>query len=122
VIETLGAHDIGQAVVVADGYVVAVEAAEGTDLLLERVADLRARGRLTVPAGRGVLVKAPKPGQDRRFDLPAIGPATVEGARRAGLAGIAVIAGATIVAEPQRAARLADEARLFVAGIPGRTP
>lgn len=122
VIDALGVHDIGQAVVAADGYIVAVEAAEGTDLLLERVVDLRARGRLAVPVGQGVLVKAPKPGQDRRFDLPTIGPTTVEGVRRAGLAGIAVTAGTTIVAEPQRVARLADEAHLFVTGIPGRAP
>lgn len=122
VIDALGAHDIGQAVVVADGYVVAVEAAEGTDLLLERVADLRARGRLAVPKGQGVLVKAPKPGQDRRFDLPAIGPATVAGVQRAGLAGIAVSAGATVVAEPQQVARLADAAQVFVTGIVGRAP
>ena len=66
----------------------------------------------------GVLVKAPKRGQDRRFDLPSIGPRTVEGAARAGLAGIAVVAGSTIVAEPERLIAAADRANIFVVGLP----
>jgi DUF1009 family protein len=66
-----------------------------------------------------VLVKAPKPQQDRRFDLPSIGPATVEGAARAGLSGIAVLAGETIMAEPAALAAGADRAGLFVVGIKG---
>jgi UDP-2,3-diacylglucosamine hydrolase len=113
----MGPFDIGQGVVVADGHVLAVEAAEGTDGMVERVAALRGAGRIPLPAGRGVLVKAPKPGQDRRFDLPSIGPRTVESARRAGLAGIAVAAGATIIAEPQAVAAAADAAGLFVQGV-----
>jgi DUF1009 family protein len=64
-----------------------------------------------------VLVKAPKPGQDRRIDLPSIGPQTVEGVARAGLAGIAVVAGSTIVAEAQRIPAAADAADIFVVGI-----
>lgn len=64
----------------------------------------------------GVLVKAPKQRQDRRFDLPSIGPDTVRHAAQAGLAGIAVIAGATIVAEPQRLVEAADANGLFVLG------
>jgi hypothetical protein len=64
-----------------------------------------------------VLVKAPKPAQDRRFDLPAIGPSTVAGAARAGLAGIAVMAGAAIVAEPAEVGAAADRAGIFVTGI-----
>jgi DUF1009 family protein len=94
-----GPFDVGQAVVVAGKHVLAVEAAEGTDQLLARVAELRANGRVRAPAGSGVLVKAPKRGQDMRFDMPSIGPLTVEGAARAGLAGIAVVAGSTIIAE-----------------------
>ena len=74
------------------------------------------------PAGSGVLVKAPKPGQDRRFDLPSIGPQTVEGVARAGLAGIAVVAGATIIAEPERLVAAADRANIFVVGVAGREP
>jgi DUF1009 family protein len=67
--------------------------------------------------GTGVLVKVPKPAQDRRFDLPAIGPATVAGVVRAGLAGIAVMAGAAIIAEPAEVGAAADRAGIFVTGI-----
>ncbi|MBV8239210.1 MAG: UDP-2,3-diacylglucosamine diphosphatase LpxI, partial [Hyphomicrobiales bacterium] len=84
--------DVGQAVVVADARVLAIEAAEGTDRMLARIAELRQSGRIAVASGRGVLVKAAKRDQDRRLDLPSIGPQTVEGAARAGLAGIAVVA------------------------------
>ena len=114
----MSAFDVGQAAVVAGRRVLAVEAAEGTDAMLERVAAMRESGRISLPAGSGVLVKAPKRRQDRRFDLPSIGPDTVIGAAKAGLAGIAVIAGATIVAEPQRIVEEADRAGLFVVGCP----
>jgi DUF1009 family protein len=66
-----------------------------------------------------VLVKAPKPSQERRVDLPAIGPRTVEGVARAGLAGIAVVAGGSIIAEPGVVVAAADKARVFVAGVAG---
>lgn len=112
-----GSFDMGQAAIVADNHVLAVEAAEGTDAMVRLVAELRAQGRIATPAGRGVLVKAPKPHQDRRFDLPAIGPRTVEEAARAGLAGIAVVAGGSIVAEPAAVAAAADKAKVFVVGI-----
>jgi len=118
VIAALGPFDIGQAVVVANGHVLGIEAAEGTDNLLARIGDLRGQGRVTTPPGVGVLVKAPKPGQDRRFDLPAIGPQTVENVARAGLAGLAVTAGGTIVAEPAQLAAAADRAKIFVVGMP----
>ncbi|HUI95151.1 MAG TPA: UDP-2,3-diacylglucosamine diphosphatase LpxI [Xanthobacteraceae bacterium] len=111
-------YDVGQCAVIADGHVLAVEAAEGTDRMLDRVATLRRDGWVHSPVGVGVLVKAPKVGQDRRFDLPSIGPPTVEGVARAGLAGVAVVAGATIVAEPDRLVRLADERGVFVVGVP----
>ncbi len=107
--------DVGQAVVVADARVLAIEAAEGTDRMLARVAELRQSGRIA--SGRGVLVKAAKRNQDRRLDLPSIGPQTVESAARAGLAGIAVVAGGTIVAEPTRIGATADRAGLFVLGV-----
>lgn len=109
--------DVGQAVVVADQRVLAIEAAEGTDHMLARIAELRKNGRVAAPGGRGVLIKASKRGQDRRVDLPSIGPLTVAGAARAGLAGIAVVAGSTIVAEPQRIGAAADDERLFVIGV-----
>ena len=108
----------GKPSVVAGKHVLAVEAAEGTDQMLARVAEMRANGRVRSPAGSGVLVKAPKSGQDRRFDLPSIGPQTVEGVARAGLAGIAVVAGATIVAEPAKLMQAADRANIFVIGTP----
>jgi UDP-2,3-diacylglucosamine hydrolase len=111
-----GPFDIGQAVVVANERILAVEAAEGTDQMLTRVAQLRESGRIDVPKGRGVLVKAPKPKQDRRFDLPSIGPQTIEGLVRAGLAGVAVAAGETVMAEPERLVADADRATVFVVG------
>src|SRR5947209_14439137 len=80
VLSALGPFDIGQAVVVIDGHVVAVEDIEGTDALLTRIAHLREQGRIRAAPRRGVLVKMPKRGQDLRFDLPTIGPRTVEGA------------------------------------------
>jgi DUF1009 family protein len=116
-IEAAGPFDVGQAVVVADQRVLAVEAAEGTDEMLERLAALRDKGRVRSRQGVGVLIKAPKPGQDMRVDLPSIGPQTVERAERAGLAGIAVAAGAAVIAEPQDVSALADRKGLFVVGV-----
>jgi UDP-2,3-diacylglucosamine hydrolase len=118
VIRALSPFDIGQAAVVIDAHVVAVEDIEGTDGLLARVARLREEGRIRAAANHGVLVKAPKSGQDLRFDLPTIGPRTVEGTARAKLAGIAVVAGNTLVADPQAMIEQADAARLFIAGVP----
>lgn len=116
-----GSFDVGQAVVVAGKHVLAVEAAEGTDQMLARIVEMRANGRVRAAAGSGVLVKAPKHGQDKRFDLPSIGPRTVEEVVRAGLAGIAVTAGSTIVAEPERLIAAADRANIFVIGTPAET-
>jgi hypothetical protein len=118
VLNALSPFDIGQAVVVIDGHVVGVEDIEGTDGLLARIVQLRERSRIRTPAGRGVLVKAPKSGQDLRFDLPTIGPKTIDGVRAAGLAGIAVAAGATQIVDPQGAIAAADAAGLFVTGLP----
>jgi UDP-2,3-diacylglucosamine hydrolase len=118
VLGALGPFDIGQAAVVIEGHVVAVEDIEGTDGLLARVAQLRADGRIRGKAGRGVLVKAPKHGQDLRFDLPAVGPRTVEGAAKAQLAGLAIAAGNTVVAESQAMIEVADKAGLFITGLP----
>ena len=118
VLLALGPYDIGQAVIVIDGHVVAVEDIEGTDGLLNRVARLRSEGRIRAKAPRGVLVKAPKRGQDLRFDLPAVGARTVEGAAAAGLAGIAISAGNAVVAEPQAMIAAAEAAGIFVTGLP----
>lgn len=119
VIHALGPLDVGQAAIVADGYVVAIEAAEGTDAMIARVAELRGAGRVKTPPGVGVLVKAPKRGQDRRFDLPSIGPRTIEGVAQAGLAGLAVTAGAAIIADPGRVVALAEQHSVFLIGIAG---
>jgi hypothetical protein len=113
-LHAIGEFDVGQAAVVAGNHVLAVEGAEGTDRMLERVCELRSR---QIGAFGGVLVKAPKPGQDWRFDLPSIGPQTVEGAVRAGLGGVAVVAGGSIIAEAQRVAELADRHNVFVVGV-----
>jgi DUF1009 family protein len=118
VLRALSPFDIGQAAIVVDGHVLGVEDIEGTDGLLARIARLRAEGRIRARSGRGVLVKAPKNGQDLRFDLPTLGPHTVQGAAAAQLAGIAVIAGHTLVAEPQEMIEAADAAGLFVTGLP----
>ncbi len=116
VIATLGPFDIGQAAIVADNHVLAVEAAEGTDHMLARITELRRLGRVTSPPGTGVLVKAPKPGQDRRFDLPSIGPRTIENVARAGLAGMAVTAGSTMIAETDKVIAAADREGIFLVG------
>ena len=118
VLHALGPFDIGQAVVVIDGHVVAVEDIEGTDGLLARVARLRGEGRIRAKAGRGVLVKAPKSSQDLRYDLPTVGAKTIAGVAGAGLAGIAVIAGHTIAADSQAMIEAADKAGLFIQGLP----
>ena len=110
----LGVFDIGQAAVVARGYVLAVEAAEGTDAMLQRCRDLNAWG---YNARKGVLVKRPKPGQDLRLDLPAIGPRTVELAAEAKLAGIAVEAGAVLLAGADELVEKANERGLFLYGV-----
>jgi hypothetical protein len=118
-IAALGPFDVGQAAVVANNNVLAVEAAEGTDNMLNRLVELRAQRRITSAPGTGVLVKAPKPDQDRRFDLPAIGPRTVANVARAGLGGIAVTAGSAIVAEPAETIAAADRAGIFLVGVGG---
>jgi UDP-2,3-diacylglucosamine hydrolase len=117
VIAALGPFDVGQAAIVADNHVLAVEAAEGTDNMLARIAEMRRQNRVTARPGTGVLVKSPKPGQDRRFDMPAIGPRTVENVARAGLAGLAVTAGSTLIATPMEVIAAADRAAIFLVGV-----
>jgi UDP-2,3-diacylglucosamine hydrolase len=114
-LRAIGQFDVGQATIVASSHVLAVEAAGGTDEMLAQVAELRRKGRIRSTGG--VLVKAPKPDQDRRIDLPTIGPQTIAGAADAGLAGIAVVAGEVIIAEPDRVTQAADRARIFIVGL-----
>ncbi len=111
VVKALGSVDVGQGCVVQQGMVLAVEAIEGTDAMLARAGDLRRDG----PGG--VLVKLTKPGQDRRVDLPAIGPQTVAGALAAGLRGIAVEAYGTVVVDRDPMMHVANQAGLFVIAI-----
>lgn len=111
VAQTLGALDVGQAVIVQQGIVLGVEAVEGTDALIARAGDVRREGL------GGVLVKIAKPGQERRVDLPAIGVGTVEACARAGLRGIALQASASLVLQRQRVVAAADRTGLFVIGI-----
>jgi UDP-2,3-diacylglucosamine hydrolase len=116
IVVAMGAADVGQAAVVAQGVCLGVESIQGTDTLLAFVADTAGPFRPDREGARGVLFKGPKPGQDLRFDLPAIGPATVEGAARAGLAGIAVEAGGVMVLGLAEAVAAADRAGLFLWG------
>jgi len=112
----LGKLDVGQGAVSVGGRIVALEGVEGTDAMLARVAALRGEGRIS-PRRKGVLVKLCKPQQDIRADLPTIGIETVENAKKAGLAGIAVEAGRALVLDREAMLKAADEAGIFVCGI-----
>ncbi len=113
----IGRLDVGQGAVVCDGLVLAVEAQEGTDAMLRRVAELPEAIRGTPAAPRGVLAKAPKPIQETRIDLPTVGLATVQRAARAGLAGIVGEAGQVLVVDRDEVVRMADEMGLFIFGV-----
>lgn len=110
IVAGLGALDLGQGAVVAQGLCLAVESLPGTDAMLEFVA-LHAEGLRPDRAGaKGLLYKAAKPGQDRRIDLPALGPETVRATARAGLGGIAWEAGSVLLLH--RAEMIAEAERL----------
>ncbi len=111
VLRILGAADVGQACVVQQGLVLAVEAIEGTDAMLARA------GRLKRDGAGGVLVKLLKPGQDRRADLPTLGVATITGLIEAGLRGLVFDAGNTILMDRALMIEAADRAGLFLLGI-----
>lgn len=111
VIRALGMLDIGQGCIVQQGFVLAVEAAEGTDRMLTRV------GELAVPGPGGVLVKLVKPGQERRADMPAIGPRTMTAAHAAGLRGVACEAGGTLITDRAACVAEADRLGLFLYGV-----
>jgi hypothetical protein len=121
VANAMGQFDIGQACVVVGSRAVALEGAEGTDAMLRRVAELREIGRLPKRRG-GVLVKVVKPGQDERADLPAIGPDTVRGVSAAGLVGIGVQAGKTLMIEKQNTLKLARDHDIFIYGHEPEAP
>jgi UDP-2,3-diacylglucosamine hydrolase len=115
-VRAMGPYDVGQAVVVTNGRLEAVEGVEGTDGMLARLAERRRRGGGRQDDRSGVLVKRTKPGQELRIDLPAIGPDTIDHAIKAGLAGIAAEAGGVLAAERAELVRRADGGGLFVQG------
>lgn len=119
VLQAMSPFDVGQAAVVIGGRIVAIEAAEGTDAMLARVADLKARGKLRTgkAARNGVLVKVAKSGQDLRIDMPTIGPDTILNVAAAGLSGLALGIGEVLVVNKSETLARAQEHGLFVAGI-----
>ncbi|SDB13003.1 LpxI family protein [Bauldia litoralis] len=112
----IGVIDAGQGAVAVNGRVVAMEAAEGTDGMIDRVGALRAAGRLKWSGRAGVLAKCAKPQQDLRVDMPTIGPKTVTAAASAGLAGIAVEAGRVMIVDRREVIDLADRSGIFLVG------
>jgi DUF1009 family protein len=110
--------DVGQAAVIAGRRIIAIEGPEGTAGMLARIAEMRKSGRLRLKEREGVLVKIPKPSQERRIDLPAIGEETLEQAKAAGLSGIAIEALGTIVIDAQKFLQAAEAAGLFVMALP----
>lgn len=112
----LGKHDIGQALVMIGGRIVAVEGAEGTDNMLQRIVELRGSGRLSEKAARGFLLKGAKLGQDLRVDLPTVGPQTVRMASKAGLSGIVVEADKVILLHKSQTRDILDREGLFLIG------
>ena len=114
----IGALDIGQGAVICEGVVLAVEAQEGTDAMLRRVAELPAEIRGSAADRKGILAKMVKPNQETRVDLPTLGPATIEHAAAAGLAGIVAEGGRAFILEREKTIALADAAGIFIAGLP----
>jgi DUF1009 family protein len=113
----LSPFDVGQAAILADHRVIAIEAAEGTDAMIRRVGEMVASGRLRLAKGDGVLVKAPKDDQDLRVDMPAIGPETLRNVAAAGLSGIGLRAGRVLIGDAASLGAQADKAGLFVDGV-----
>ena len=120
VVRALGPFDVGQAVVVTQGRLEAIEGAENTDAMLARLALQRRLPEGGVGPRRGVLVKRPKPRQEMRVDMPAIGPGTVTRALEAGLRGVAVLAKGAIALGREELARSADAGGLFIEGAVDR--
>ena len=117
IVHTLGSLDVGQAAAVCEGLALTVEAAEGTDAMIARIATLRESLRGTAAKKRGVLVKALKPTQDAKTDMPVIGVQTVRNAASVFLAGIALEAGGSLIVDKAAVAAEADRLGLFVIGV-----
>lgn len=118
VARAMGEFDVGQAAIVCAGLTLAVEAAEGTDATIARIAHLPEHFRGSKGKPRGVLVKAPKPIQDGKTDLPVVGVDTVRNAHAVALAGIAVEAGAALIVDRDAVVAEADRLGLFLTGVP----
>jgi UDP-2,3-diacylglucosamine hydrolase len=116
----LGELDIGQGVIAVGGRVVAMEGPEGTDAMITRINELRTRGRISA-SRKGVLVKLCKPGQDVRVDLPSAGLSTITHALAAGLAGVALEAGRSLLLDQPEVIDFADRHGLFIVGIDPET-
>jgi len=111
VLKGIAGYDVGQALVIQNGLVLGVEAAEGTDELLRRCGEIKQEG------DGPILIKVCKPEQERRVDLPCIGLNTVENALRYGFQGIAAESGAALVLEQDKTMKLADKNKFFIQGI-----
>jgi DUF1009 family protein len=112
VLKGIAGFDVGQALVIQNGLVLGVEAAEGTDLLIKRCGEIRQKD-----SDGPVLVKICKPDQDKRVDLPCIGPKSIENAHKFGLKGIAIEAGASLILDQKNTVALADKLGVFIYGI-----
>ncbi len=118
ILAALGPLDVGQGAVVAQGLCLGVETVQGTDAMLRFVAKTAGPLRPDPDGARGVLVKCPKPGQDRRVDLPAIGPDTIRAVDAAGLAGVALTARGALLLNRAETVAEADRRGLFLIGDP----
>ncbi|MFH1809269.1 MAG: UDP-2,3-diacylglucosamine diphosphatase LpxI [Pseudomonadota bacterium] len=116
VLRDLAPVDVGQTVVVRSGVILAVEAIEGTDACIRRGAEL-GKGRSVITRGGAVVCKRVKPHQDRRFDLPAVGPRTVEVCAEVGVQVLAVEAGGTLMLDRVALQQQADRSRLTLVGV-----
>ena len=112
-----GELDAGQGAIVEDGRVVALEGAEGTDQMVERLGVLRQAGRLNPGPKWSILAKTAKPRQDMRADLPSIGPQTIETASGQGINVIVVEAGRSVVLQRERLETLAKQYKIRVIGL-----
>lgn len=111
-VKAIGKLDIGQGCIIKHGQILGVEAREGTDALIQRCAALH-----DPEVAGGVLVKAKKPGQEHRVDMPAIGPQTIENLAKAGFTGVAVEANGSLLIEQKKAVALANQKGLFIQGF-----
>lgn len=120
IVRATGRFDIGQAIVINDGNILAIEAQEGTDMMLSRIKTLPSHLIGTSEYRRGILLKAAKPIQDKRIDLPVIGLETFKNAKNANLKGIAIEAGAGLISQKEDLIKAADENNMFIYGFDGK--